>query len=380
MKVKLLDLVAQYETIRDEIRAAVDEVFESQHFILGPRVGELEERIAEYCGTKHAVGVASGSDALLLALSAAGVGPGDEVVTTPYSFFSSASSITRLGAQPVFADIDPATCNIDPAAALAALGPRTKAVLVVHLYGQTAEMDPILAGAAERGIPVIEDACQAIGAEHRGRRAGSMGLAGCFSFFPSKNLGGAGDGGMITTGDRPLSDRLRSLREHGAARRYYHDEIGINSRLDALQAAVLLVKLRHLEAWSEGRRRNAARYDRLLAGVRGVVTPAALPWNRHIYNQYVIRVPRRDELMRHLQDEGIGCAIYYPVPLHLQECFAFLGCRAGDFPAAERAAAETLALPVYPELTGAMQEHVAGAIERFLASGGAGGTRAGASR
>ncbi|MDD3643038.1 MAG: DegT/DnrJ/EryC1/StrS family aminotransferase [Candidatus Krumholzibacteria bacterium] len=367
MKIPLLDLAAQYRTIKGEIREAVEEVFESQRFILGPRVAELEERIAAYCGVSRAVGTASGSDAILLALSALGIGPGDEVITTPYSFFSTVSSVTRLGARPVFADIDPRTFNIDPARVAGSIGPRTKAILVVHLYGQTAEMDPILDAAASRGIPVIEDACQAIGARCRGRAAGSMGLAGCFSFFPSKNLGGAGDGGMVVTGDDSLADRIRVLREHGARRRYYHDEVGINSRLDAIQAAVLLVKLRRLDEWSEGRRRNAARYDELLGAAEGVVTPAALPHNRHIYNQYVIRAARRDDLKEHLQGAGIGCEVYYPVPLHLQACLSFLGGKEGDCPEAERAASETLALPVYPELTAAMQDEVAGAIGRFYA-------------
>jgi dTDP-4-amino-4,6-dideoxygalactose transaminase len=369
MKVPLLDLVAQYNTIRDEIREAVDEVFESQRFILGPRVTELEERVAGYCGVSHAVGTASGSDAILLALAALDIGAGDEVITTPYSFFSTVSGITRLGARPIFADIDPRTYNVDPERVAQAIGPRTKAVLVVHLYGQTAEMDPILEAAGARGIPVIEDACQAIGAGYRGRPAGSMGLAGCFSFFPSKNLGGAGDGGMITTDDGALAERLRVLREHGGRRRYYHDEVGINSRLDALQAAVLLVKLRHLDEWTEGRRRNAARYDELLSELGEIVTPTALPYNRHIYNQYVIRSPRRDGLKEHLHGAGIGCEIYYPVPLHLQACFAFLGSKEGDCPEAERAAAESLALPVYPELTAPMQEEVAGEIGRFHSGG-----------
>jgi len=365
LKVRLLDLSAQFENIREEVMEAVTEVFESQYFILGPKVTELEERIAEYCRSSEAVGVASGSDAILLSLMALGIGPGDEVITTPYTFFSTVSSITRLGAQPVFADIDPATCNIDPSAVAEAMTGRTKAVLVVHLYGQTADMDPILEAAGERGIPVIEDACQAIGAEYRGRRAGSMGLAGCFSFFPSKNLGGAGDGGMVTTDDEGLAEDLRRLRNHGGRERYYHDDVGINSRLDALQAAVLLVKLRHLDAWSDARIANASRYDSLLAGIEGLVTPSVSEGNRHIYNQYVIRVPRRDELKSFLQESDIGCEIYYPVPLHLQKCFAFLGAAEGDCPEAERAALETLALPIFSELTPEMQAYVAGKISEF---------------
>jgi dTDP-4-amino-4,6-dideoxygalactose transaminase len=363
LKVKLLDLIAQYQGIRDEVMAEVSEVFESQYFIGGPKVAGLENEIAAYCGTGEAVGVASGSDAILLCLMALGTGPGDEVVTTPYTFFSTVSAITRLGARPVFADIDPATYNMDPAAARAAITERTKAIIVVHLYGQTADMDPILESAG--GIPVIEDACQAIGAEYGGRRAGSMGLAGCFSFFPSKNLGGAGDGGMITTGDPEMAEHLRILRNHGGRERYYHDEVGVNSRLDALQAAVLLVKLRHLDSWSDGRAANAARYNELLAGIDAVRTPVAIEGNRHIYNQYVIRAERRDGLKASLQESGIGCEIYYPVPLHLQKCFEFLGGKEGDCPKAERAALETLALPIFTELTGEMQAYVASEIDRF---------------
>ncbi len=365
MKVKLLDLTAQYEKIRGEVMDAVTEVFDSQYFILGPKVAELEEQIAGYCNAKDAVGVASGSDAILLSLMALGIGPGDEVISTPYTFFSTVSSITRLGARPVFADIDPVTYNIDPAAVAEAITENTKAILIVHLYGQTADMDPILEVAGARGIPVIEDACQAIGAEYKGRRAGSMGLAGCFSFFPSKNLGGAGDGGIITTSDERLAEDLRRLRNHGGRERYYHDEVGINSRLDAVQAAVLLVKLRHLDTWSEGRIANAARYDRLLGGIEGITTPVVSEGNRHIYNQYVIRVPQRDELKSFLQENDIGCEIYYPVPLHLQNCFSFLGGAEGDCPESERAALETLALPIFTELTPEMQEYAAGKIAEF---------------
>lgn len=365
MTVKLLDLAAQYATIRGEIRGAIDEVLESQQFILGPRVEELERAIASYCGAAHAVGVASGSDAILLALMALGVGAGDEVVTTPYTFFSTASSITRLGAKPVFADVDPRTCNIDPARAAALIGPRTKAVLVVHLFGQTADMDPIMEAAFARGVPVIEDACQSIGARYKGRPAGSIGVAGCLSFFPSKNLGGLGDGGMVVTSDAALADIARTLRVHGGRERYYHDVVGINSRLDALQAAALLVKMRHLEDWHEGRRRNAAWYDERLAGVPGLETPRVEAHNRSVYNQYVIRSRDRDALMAFLRESGVGCEVYYPVPLHLQRCFAYLGGREGDCPEAERAARESLALPVYPELPPAEREYVAARIREF---------------
>ncbi|MBN1884720.1 MAG: DegT/DnrJ/EryC1/StrS family aminotransferase [Candidatus Krumholzibacteriota bacterium] len=364
-QVPILDLVAQYETIREDVEREVREVFETQRFVGGPKVNELEARVAALCGVRRAVGVASGSDALLLALMALGVGPGDEVVTTPYTFFSTVSAVTRLGARPVFADIDPATCNVDPSAVAAKLNDRTRAVIVVHLYGQPAEMDPILDAAASRNIPVVEDACQAIGAEYKGRRAGSMGAAGCFSFFPSKNLGGAGDGGMITTGDDDLADRLAVLRNHGARRRYFHDEVGVNSRLDALQAAVLLAKIGRLDGWNDARRRNAARYTEAFSAVEGVRPLAVSPDVRHIFHQYVVRASRRDELKAHLDGAGVGCEIYYPVPLHLQTCFSKLGCSPGDFPEAERAAAETLALPIYPELPDAARERVIGEIAAF---------------
>ena len=363
--VPILDLVAQYETIREDVEREVREVFETQRFVGGPKVDAIEERVAGLCGVRRAVGVASGSDAILLVLMALGVGPGDEVVTTPYTFFSTVSAITRLGARPVFADIDPATCNVDPAAVADRLGERTRAVLVVHLFGQPADMDPILEAAGARGIPVVEDACQAIGATLKGRPAGSMGVAGCFSFFPSKNLGGAGDGGMIATDDEQLAERLAALRNHGSRRRYYHDEVGVNSRLDALQAAVLLAKIDRLEGWNEARAANAARYTGAFAGVDGIEPLAVSPDVRHIFHQYVLRAGRRDELKAHLEDAGIGCEIYYPVPLHLQACFASLGGSPGDFPESERAAAETLALPVYPELPREAQERVIEAIAGF---------------
>ena len=371
MTVKLLDLVPQYESIRGEIREAIEDVVSSQQFILGPKVELLERQVAVYCGAAHGIGVASGSDALLLALMALGVGPGDEVVTTAYTFFSTVSSITRLGATPVFADIDPATYNVDPASVARRVTPRTKAILVVHLFGQMADMDPIMACAREAGgVPVVEDACQSIGASYRGRMAGSIGAAGCLSFFPSKNLGGFGDGGMIVTNDEALAGRTRLLRVHGGRERYYHDVVGINSRLDALQAAVLLVKMRHLERWHEGRARNAARFDELLAGIPGIETPRVDPRDRSVYNQYVIRSGRRDALMAFLRERGVGCEVYYPVPLHLQKCFAFLGGRPGDLPESERAARESLALPVYAELAPAQLEYVASAIRAFAGGRG----------
>lgn len=366
MTVKLLDLVPQYESIKDEIRAAIDEVCGSQQFILGRKVEELEAAVARSCETAHAVGVASGSDAILLALMALGVGSGDEVITTPYTFFSTVSSITRLGAKPVFADIDPRTYNIDPARAVKLITGKTRAILVVHLFGQTADMDPFMEAANRRGVPVVEDACQSIGALHRGRQAGSIGAAGCLSFFPSKNLGGFGDGGMIVTGDRALADAARMLRVHGSRVKYYHDSVGINSRLDALQAAVLLVKMRHLEEWHEARRRNAAFYDAALSAIGGVATPYVEPGNTSVFNQYVIRVKNRDGLRAFLQESGVGCEVYYPVPLHLQRCFSFLGLGEGAFPESEAAASETLALPVYPELSAAEKEYVVSKIREFM--------------
>jgi dTDP-4-amino-4,6-dideoxygalactose transaminase len=365
MKVKLLDLVPQYMAIRDEIGEAIELVLSSQQFILGEAVREFEEDFARYCGTRFAAGVASGSDAILLSLMAYDIGDGDEVVTTPYTFFSTVSSITRLGARPVFVDIDPGTYNIDPEGVKRALTTRTKAVVPVHLFGQATDMDPIRAAAEERGIAVVEDACQSIGALYKGRKVGSIGDTGCFSFFPSKNLGGFGDGGMVTTDDEKIVRRLLSLRMHGSSERYYHTEIGVNSRLDALQAAVLRVKLGHLDRWNEGRRRNAARYGEGLSRLGGISVPKEAEYAVSVFNQYVIRAERRDELMEFLRQEGIGCEIYYPMPLHRQECFAFLGASEGDFPESERAAGETLALPVYPELEDRQIDYVIDRITRF---------------
>jgi len=370
VKIPLLDLKAQYASIRGEIEGAVREVFESQYFILGPRVEEFEKAVAAYSGTRHAVGCASGSDALLLSLMALGIGPGDEVITTPYSFFSTASCITRLGAKPVFCDIKADTYNIDPEKIEPLITDRTRAVLPVHLYGLVAEMDRIESIAGGHGIPVVEDAAQAIGAESPGGKAGSLGRLGCFSFFPSKNLGGAGDGGMIVTDDGEMAEKLRILRVHGSKPKYHHSVIGINSRLDALQAAVLHVKLGYLDGWSEERRANAETYRRLFAGeglLDGTVTLPVIPDGyTHIFNQYVIRVNDRDALREYLRDNGIGTEIYYPVPLHLQECFGYLGYRKGDLPVSEEAAETTLALPVYPELTGEMQEYIVEKIAAFF--------------
>jgi dTDP-4-amino-4,6-dideoxygalactose transaminase len=370
MTVPLLDLKAQYATIKDQILPAVHAVFESQYFILGPVVEECERAIADYCRCPDAVSVSSGTDALLIALMAEGIGPGDEVITTPYTFFATAGSIARIGAKPVFVDICPNSYNIDPTQIADKITTRTKAVLPVHLYGQCAEMDPILEIADRHGIAVIEDAAQAIGAEYKGRRAGAMGRYGCFSFFPSKNLGGAGDGGLVTTRDASLAERLRVLRMHGSKPKYYHSLIGGNFRFDALQAAVINVKLRHLDNWTAGRQANAARYRRLfeVAGLAAddiVQLPCEEQNRRHVYNQFVIRASRRDELLGYLKNHGVGSEIYYPVPLHLQQCFAELGYRAGDFPASEAAAKETLALPIYPELSEQQAKYVVDCIQAF---------------
>jgi dTDP-4-amino-4,6-dideoxygalactose transaminase len=369
--VPLLDLQAQYRPIRDELLAAIIRVCDSQRFILGPEVEALERELAAHLDVAHAITVSSGTDALLATMMALGVGAGDEVVTSPYSFFATAGCITRLGATPRLVDIDPTTFNIDPASVRAALSPRTKAIIPVYLFGLCADMDPLLATAAEARIPVIEDACQAIGATYRGQQAGSMGKAGCFSFFPSKNLGAFGDAGLITTNDSDLARELTLLRNHGAEHRYLHRRVGGNFRLDALQAAVLRVKLPHLERWTAMRQANAARYRQLFADAMPdgqVVLPVEPPNRRHIYNQYVIRVPRRDAVRAYLSDHGIGTEIYYPVPFHLQECFAALGHRRGDFPQAEAAADSTLALPIYGELTSAQQDAVVGAIADALQS------------
>jgi dTDP-4-amino-4,6-dideoxygalactose transaminase len=370
--VPLLDLRGQYQSIRSEIDAAVAAVIESQHFILGPEVQRLEEEVAAYSGAGHGVGMSSGTDALLAALMALDIGNGDEVVTTPFTFFATAGTIARLRARPVFVDIDAQTFNMDVRSLEAAVTSRTRAIMPVHLYGRVAPMDPILAIARARGIPVIEDAAQAIGAfDENGRRAGGMGDMGCFSFFPSKNLGGFGDGGMTVTTSADLAHRLRVLRVHGSEPKYYHSMIGGNFRLDALQAAVLRVKLRYLDAWTAARRRNAARYRELFTdfgispgdGSGPVQLPADEPG--HIYNQFVIRAAHRDDLQAHLRANRIGTEIYYPVPLHLQECFRELGYTSGAFPESERAARETLALPIFPELTDAQLRHVVETVAGF---------------
>jgi dTDP-4-amino-4,6-dideoxygalactose transaminase len=369
--VPLFDSQRQFQALADELLPALARVAASGRYILGGECETLERRLAEYCGAAHAVACASGSDALLLALLACGVGPGHEVIVPSYTFFATASAVTRLGARPVFAEIDPQSCNLDPADVARRVTPETRAIIPVHLYGQCAEMEPLVALARRHGLAVIEDACQAIGAEYRGRRAGALADVACFSFYPTKNLGGMGDGGMLTT-DRPdLAHRLALLRTHGMRPRYHHHVVGINSRLDALQAAVLNVKLNHLESWTDRRRTNAARYAELFAarGLDGVLgLPQELPHRRHVWNQYVIRVPdgRRDDLQRHLTDRGIGTEIYYPVPLHLQPCFRDLGAGEGSLPETERAARETLALPIFPELFATEQNRVVEGIAEFF--------------
>jgi dTDP-4-amino-4,6-dideoxygalactose transaminase len=366
MQVPLLDLKAQYATIRDEMMPALEAVMESQFFINGPEVKALEQAVAAYSECKAAVGVSSGTDALLCGLMTLGIGPGAEVITTPYTFFATAGSIWRTGAKPVFVDIEPDTFNIDASKIPAAITDNTRAIMPVHLFGQMADMDAIMAVAHAHDLHVIEDAAQGIGAVYKGRKAGSIGTVGCFSFFPSKNLGGMGDGGMIVTQDPALGDRLSQCRNHGSKPKYYHKWVGGNFRLDTLQAAGLLVKLKHLDDWSAKRRANAARYDGLLADCPAVVRPAIRAENVSIYNQYVIRAPRRNELQAFLQAAGIGNEVYYPLSLHQQECFAPLGYKVGDFPESERAAAESLALPIYPELTDEQIQYVAAKVKQFL--------------
>ena len=386
MQVPLLDLKVQYQPLADEIRSAIERVCASQQFILGPAVSELEASVAAYCQCRHAVGVSSGTDALLLALMALGIGAGDAVITSPFTFFATAGTIARTGARPAFCDIDPVTFNLSPAAVAGFLdqhcervagelvhrdsGARVRAIMPVHLYGQLAEMDALSQSAQRHGLRVIEDAAQAIGAADRqGRRAGSFGDVGCLSFFPSKNLGAFGDAGMCVANDEALAERMTLLRVHGGKPKYYHALIGGNFRIDALQAVVLNVKLPHLDGWTTGRQRNAAYYDGALerAALGDLVrAPQPAPAGaRHIYNQYVIRARDRDRLREHLSAAGVGTEIYYPVPLHLQQCFAYLGSKAGDFPHAERAAAETLALPIYPELTESQLQYVVDSIADF---------------
>ena len=359
--IPILDLTRYDEELRRDIGQAVEEVFSSGRFVLGPANEAFEKSLAERLGVRHVLGVASGTDALLVALMALDVGPGDEVVTSPFSFFASAGAVARLGAKPVFVDIDSATFNLDPSRLERALTPRTKAIQPVHLYGQTADMEPILEIARRRGIPVLEDACQAIGATHGGRPAGTLGTLGAFSFYPTKNLGAAGDAGAVATDDDALAALVKSLRVHGSTATYFHDRVGGNFRMDALQAAVLSVKLPRLDGWIERRRAIAKRYDALFADAARtgrLVLPVEAPGRRHVYHQYVVRVADRNALKARLAERGIGSSVFYPVPLHLQKCFAALGGREGDFPQAERAAQEVLALPMFAELTDAEVDRV----------------------
>ena len=369
LTVPLLDLGAQYRPLRDEILAAITRVADSQRYIMGPEIAALERDFAGMLGVEHAIAVSSGTDALLLALMALEIGPGHEVVTTTYSFFATAGEIARVGARPVLVDIDPVTFNIDAAQLRAAITPRTKAIIPVHLFGLSADLDPILDEASRSGVPVIEDAAQAIGATYKSRQVGGLGAFGCFSFFPSKNLGAFGDAGLLTTNDEQLAKRARLLRQHGMEPKYYHHFVGGNFRMDELQAAVLRVKTPHLAAWTEARRVNAARYVKMFADA-GLAARVTLPTEprdrRHIFNQFVIRTPDRDGLKRHLDSRGVGNEIYYPVPFHLQPCFAGLGYRAGDFPHAERAAKESLAIPIYGELSVDEQQTVVAAIAEHV--------------
>jgi len=369
--VPFMDLVAQYGEIKKDVQEAVDRVLSEQRFILGDEVAEFECDVAEYCDSRDAVGCASGTDALLLSLQALDIGPGAEVITSPFTFFATAGAIHRVGAKPVFVDIDPISFNLDASQVEAAITEQTRAIIPVHIFGQCAEMEPLWRLAVRSGLAVIEDACQAIGAEYRGRRAGVLGTLGCFSFFPTKNLGGAGDGGLVTTDDPDLAARLRRLRVHGDAGGYHHREVGLNSRLDALQAAVLRIKLAHIETWTEGRQQNAKRYGELFRHYElldAIELPAVLPDRRHVYNQYCVRVKagQRDDVLNSLREQKVGATIYYPVPLHLQECFSDLGYKPGDLPESETACAEVLALPIFPELTADKQEVVVRSISKAL--------------
>ncbi len=374
-KVPFFDLAPQFKSIEDEIKSALDEVFQTQQFILGPKVQALEETIAQYCRTRYAIGAASGSDALLLSLMALGIGAGDEVLLPSFTFFATAGTVSRLGATPVFVDIEQETYNIDPSKIKQKITSRTKAILPVHLFGQCADMDPLLRIAKEKKLFVIEDAAQALGAEYKptagseGRRAGQIGDLGCFSFYPTKNLGAFGDAGMVVTDNSKLAEKIRLLRVHGSQPKYFHKQIGINSRLDAIQAAILLVKFKYLEKWTRERQKKAERYQLLfqdlLSSANSLKLPAIQYQNRHIFHQYVIRVPERDRLKQFLAEEGIGTDIYYPVPLHLQECYSFLKYRRGDLPNSEKASEEVLALPIYPELTEDQQVAVVDRIKAF---------------
>ena len=366
MAVPILDLKAQYATIKDEVRAAIDSVLENQHFILGPEVKALEKEIAAYCGAKYAVGVASGTDALILGLRACGIGPGDEVIVPSFSFIATADAVSLLGATPVFADIQPDTFNIDPAGIERLITPRTKAIIPVHLYGQSADMDPLMALARAHNLMVLDDTAQAIGATYKGRRVASIGDVGCISFFPSKNLGGYGDGGMVVTNSEEVFRHLISLRAHGSTKKYFSEEQGWNSRLDELQAGILRVKLRHLDHWSSRRRAAADRYDELLRNLPGVTAPARNGFGDHVFHQYTVRVPQRDEVQKQLAALGVTTMVYYPVPMHLQPIYASLGYREGDLPVTEAACKQVLSLPMFPELLPQQSEYVSESLVQVL--------------
>ncbi|OPY57874.1 MAG: UDP-2-acetamido-2-deoxy-3-oxo-D-glucuronate aminotransferase [Pelotomaculum sp. PtaU1.Bin035] len=365
MGVALFDLQSQYLNLRSEINEAVGDVLAAGRYILGPRVQMLEEQVAGYCGVKYGVGVASGTDAIFLSLVACGIGEGDEVITTPYTFFATAGAISRAGATPVFADIDPLTYNIDPEKIEAGITGRTKAVIPVHIFGQMADMDAILTLARKYNLVVIEDACQALGSENRGRKAGSLGVAGCVSFFPTKNLGCCGDGGMVITSDEKIAAKIKALRAHGSSKKFFHDTAGCNSRLDEIQAAILLVKLKYLEEWLDERAALAAHYSRLLTDI--VETPFVMPGNRHTYHLYVIRAPQRELIKKYLEKNDVSCGMYYPLPLHLQVAYESLRYRKGDFPEAEKASETLLAIPLYPELALSEAERIALLIRRGIA-------------
>ena len=366
-KVPLIDLKRQYRSMKEELNSAIQDVLESQAFILGPQVKEFEDLFASYCNTNHAIGVSSGTDALLLALKSLGIGDGDEVITTPFTFFATVEAICNVGAKPVFADIDPETYNIRPDLIEKSISKRTKAIIPVHLYGQCADMDQILEIAKKNNLRVIEDSAQAVGAEYRGKKAGSMGDLGCFSFFPSKNLGGMGDGGMVTCNSEELEELIHMLRIHGGRPKNYHAALGINGRLDTIQASILIKKLGHLDDWCDKRRQKASYYTEKLKEL-DLVTPKVMSFNKHAFHLYVIRVKERDGLMEHLKANNIGCAVYYPVPQHLQECLADLGHKEGDMPETEMAAKETLALPVFPEITEEEQDYVIESVKDFFSS------------
>jgi dTDP-4-amino-4,6-dideoxygalactose transaminase len=367
IRVPLIDLKRQYQSIKGEINSAIQDVLESQAFILGPQVEEFEGLFASYCETKHAIGVSSGTDALLLALKSLGIGAGDEVITSPFTFFATAEAICNVGAKPVFADIESGSYNIKPDLIEKAISKKTKAIIPVHLYGQCADMDPILEISKAHDVKIIEDSAQSVGAEYKGRKAGSMGDFGCFSFFPSKNLGGLGDGGMVTCNNDEFKELIHMLRIHGGKPKNYHAALGINGRLDTIQASVLIKKLRHLDLWCEKRRQKASYYTEQMKEL-SLVTPKIMDFNKHVFHLYIIRVKERDRLMEYLKANNIDCAAYYPVPQHLQECLSYLGYKEGDLPEAELAAKETLALPIFPEITQEEQDYVINTIKDFLST------------